>query len=187
MGQRSAIAPPTTTMTVDEFLTWSKTSPGRYELHDGSVQAMPSERAVHADVKFTVQAALKASIAAAGLPCRMLPDGMTVRIDKITAYEPDALVYCGERLLPDAIEVANPVNIVEVTSPSTADIDNSSEPVGYFSLPSVMHYLIVHPKQLPVIHHAQQADGTILTRLVGQGALTMSPPGMAISVDDLLD
>jgi hypothetical protein len=28
----------------------------------------------------------------------MLPDGMTVRIDETTAHEPDALVYCGERL-----------------------------------------------------------------------------------------
>ena len=52
-----------------------------------------------------------------------LPDGMTVRINDLTAYEPGALVYCGTKLAPRAIEVANPVIVVEVLSPSTRHVD----------------------------------------------------------------
>ena len=92
-------------MNVDEFLVWAEGRPGRHELFRGSVFAMTPERAVHAEVKFAVQTALANAIKAKGLPCRMLPDGMTVRIDDATAYEPDALVYCGPRLPPSALEV----------------------------------------------------------------------------------
>jgi hypothetical protein len=54
----------------------------------------------------------------------MLPDGMTVRVDETTAYEPDALVYCGTKLAPSAIVV------VEVLSPSTRRIDTSDKLAG---------------------------------------------------------
>ena len=61
-----------------------------------------------------------------------LPDGMTVRIDDVTAYEPDALVYCGTKLPPSAVEVPNPVIVVEVLSPSTRHIDLSAKLADYF-------------------------------------------------------
>ena len=38
--------------------------------------------------------ALENGIARAGLPCRVFPDGMTVRMSARTAFEPDALVVC---------------------------------------------------------------------------------------------
>jgi Uma2 family endonuclease len=110
-------------MTVDEFLTWAENQPGRYELYDGVVYAMTPERAVHAKIKFSVQVALANAIRARGLPCHMLPDGMTVRAAKDIAYEPDALVYCGAELPPSAIEVPNPVIVVEVLSRSTQNLD----------------------------------------------------------------
>jgi Uma2 family endonuclease len=62
--------------------------------------------------------------------------------------------------------VPNPVVVVEVASPSTRKIDASLKLKGYFSLPSVHHFLIVDPEGPPVIHHRRQADGTILMSLV---------------------
>ena len=61
----------------------------------------------------------------AGLPCHMLPDGASVRISRHVMHEPDALVYCGPELPDDAIEVPNPVILVEVASPSTRKIDDT--------------------------------------------------------------
>jgi len=46
---------------------------------------MDPESAGHAKIKFAVQSALAAAIRACGLPCHMLPDGMTVRIEDNTA------------------------------------------------------------------------------------------------------
>lgn len=172
-------------MNVDEFLAWAEAQPGRYELFRGSVYAMTPERAVHAEVKLAVQTALAEAIRGRQIPCRVLPDGMTVRIDDSTAHEPDALVYCGPRLAPSAIEVPNPVIVVEVLSPSTRHIDAQIKLAGYFRLPSVMHYLVIDPDKPLVLHHARNADGTILTRIVSDGTISLDPPGIEIALSDI--
>src|SRR5215510_9894733 len=128
-------------MTVDQFLAWADGQPGRYELHNGAIHAMSPESAGHADVKFAVQTALAAGIRVHRLPCHMLPDGMTVRVDDVTAYEPDALIYCGEKLASNSIVVPNPVVVVEVLSPSTRRTDAFAKLAAYFRLPGVEHYL----------------------------------------------
>ncbi|WP_329618800.1 MULTISPECIES: Uma2 family endonuclease [Methylobacterium] len=96
-------------MDVDAFLAWSATVPGRHELVDGEVFARAPERARHARVRFAVQSALDRGLRALGSSCEMLPDGVTVRIDARTASEPDALVDCGPRMDPDAVEAPPPV------------------------------------------------------------------------------
>jgi Uma2 family endonuclease len=176
---------PNRRMTVDQFLAWAESEEGRYELYNGQVYAMAPERSAHALMKFAVQAALADGIRKAGLPCIMYPDGMTVRITEKTAHEPDALVYCGSPLPRDALEVPSPVIVVEVLSPSTRRIDATKKLAGYFSLPSVHHYLIADPDGPPLIHHQRQGDGTILTRLVSEGALRLDPPGFEIAVGQL--
>ena len=92
---------------------------------------MSPEAALHAEIKGAITHCIGTRASRAS-PCRAMPDGMTVQIDETTAYEPDALVYCGERLAPTAIEVPNPIVIVEVLSPSTHRIDLGVKLVGYF-------------------------------------------------------
>ena len=173
---------PSGKLTVDEFLAWAEGRPGRYELFCGSIYARAPERAGHAKVKFAVQAVLAAAIDLARAPCHMLPDGMTVRIDKDTAHEPDALVYCGPEVPPHVVEIANPVIVVEVLSPSTRHIDAAAKLVSYIQVPSVHHYIIVDPEQRPTLHHRRQADGTFLTRIVAGGRLRLDPPGIGVDV-----
>lgn len=172
-------------MTVDEYLAWAEEHPGRYELLDGTVFAMPPEGAGHAEKKAAVHAALLAGIRARQLACHALPDGMTVRIDDTTAYEPDALVYCGPKLAPSALEVPNPLIVVEVLSPSTRHIDLSAKLADYFRLPSIAHYLIVDPEKPRIVHHARSAGDAILTRIVTAGGITLDPPGITFTMDDV--
>jgi Uma2 family endonuclease len=172
-------------MTVDEFLAWADRQPGRYELANGVVYAMSPEGAGHAKVKFAVQTALATGIRARGLPCHLLPDGMTVRVEDTTAYEPDALVYCGPELPPRAVEVPNPVILVEVLSPSTRRIDATVKLAGYFRLPSVAHNLIVDPYKRLIVHHARGTNDTILTRVVQAGRIVLDPPGLELAVEDI--
>ena len=115
----------------------------------------------------------------------MLPDGMTVRIDIATAYEPDALVYCGQEVAPTALEIPNPVIVVEVLSPSTRRVDTSAKVVGYFRLPSVAHYLIVDPTRPLILHHTRAAGEAIGTRIVREGIITLDPPGLELAVADV--
>jgi Uma2 family endonuclease len=170
---------------VDEFLAWAEGRPGRYELFRGEVYAMSPEVVGHTEVKGAVYVALLTAIRARGLPCHTLTDGPTVRIDSDTAYEPDALVYCGEKLPPTALEVPNPVIVVEILSPSTRRIDVSIKLSGYFRLPSLTHYLIVDPAQPSVVHHARGTGDAILTRIVTEGAITLDPPGLKLALSDI--
>jgi Uma2 family endonuclease len=172
-------------MTVDQYLAWARDTPGRYELVDGEICAMSPEAAGHAKVKFAVQMALLASIRNRQLSCHMLPDGMTVRVDQSTAFEPDALVYDGPELDGRAIEVPAPVIVVEVLSPSTGRFDATIKLAGYFKVASVAHYLIVDPGEPLVVHHARAQDGNILTRIVTKGAITLDPPGIEIALADI--
>jgi Uma2 family endonuclease len=176
---------PQARLTVDDYLTWAEGQPGRYELIDGIVHAMTPERAIHAKTKAAVHMALAAQIPQRALSCHALPDGMTVRISDTTAYEPDALVYCGAELPPSALEVPKPVIVVEVLSPSSRHIDAALKLPGYFTLPSVAHYLIVDPDKPLVIHHARGPGDAILTRIVRSGTIPLDPPGLDLPLSEI--
>jgi Uma2 family endonuclease len=172
-------------MTVDEFLGWAEGREGRWELLDGRPIAMSPERVAHAETKAEAWAALRHAVERAGAPCRAMPDGMTVRISARMAFEPDALVYCGERLPPGAIEVPSPVIVVEVLSEGTEARDHGVKLAGYFSLPSLAHYLILDPERRTAIHHKRGQGEVIETRIFNDGVLRLEPPGLEIPVRDL--
>lgn len=172
-------------MDVDEFLAWSRDRPGRYELVGGEVFAMSPQRARHARAKYRIQAALDRAISAAGLACEMLPDGMTVQVDAVTAYEPDALVQCGAPAADDSITATHPIVVVEVLSPGTQATDTGEKLGGYFRLGSVMHYLIVDPKKRLVIHHRRGEGDLIETRIVSSGSLNLTPPGLSLALSEV--
>jgi Uma2 family endonuclease len=171
-------------MTVDQFVPWAMAQPeGRFELVNGAVVAMAPERAAHARFKARIWRALDDQIHDRGLPCEALPDGMTVRIDEHTAYEPDAQVHCGERLADDAVIVPAPVIVVEVLSPSTATRDTGAKLADYFRVASLRHYLIVRTDQPTVIHH-RRGDGDVIdTRIATAGAVQLDPPGITLDLD----
>lgn len=171
-------------LTVDEYLDWAQEHPGRYELYNGSVYAMSPEGIPHAKVKLAIQFALAGAIRSTRLACHILPDGVTVRVDAKTAYEPDALVYCGPEI-ESGLEVPNPIIIVEVLSPSTRHIDTSFKLAGYFRLPSVAHYLIVDPIERFVLLHSRGSEDEVIGHIVREGSITLDPPGLTITMDEI--
>ncbi len=176
--------PATRRMTVAEFLRWAEGRPGRFELLEGRVVAMAPERAAHARVKGRVFRRLAEAVEDRGLPCEVYPDGMTVRVDEATAFEPDALVRCGPPLPDDALLVPDPLVVVEVLSPASERVDTGRKLEGYFRIDSVRHYLVVDPERRAVIHHAR-AEDEIRTRILREGELTLDPPGITVDVAGL--
>jgi len=167
--------------TTDEFLLWAEGREGRWELFDGVPAMMAPERARHAETKAAAFVALSDAIRRAGLPCRAYPDGMAVRIDRRSSFEPDASVICGKRPHPDALTLDDPVVVVEVLSPTTAAVDHGPKLAGYFSLPSVAHYLILDPDRRMVVHH-RRGEKEIETRVLTEGVASLDPPGFEVAV-----
>jgi Uma2 family endonuclease len=173
-------------MSVDEFLVWAEGRPERLELFDGVPVAMAPERVVHGDTKYRVAQAFDAAIGSAGLPCRFVLDSAAVRIDAHSSYQPDVMVYCGERAPGSAVLIDNPLIVVEVLSPGNAMKDLRDKFLGYFRVPSIHHYLIVDPDKRIVIHHARGED-SVATRIVTEGAVFLDPPKLTLSVDALFE
>lgn len=169
-------------MTVDAFLAWGATQPEwpRYELWDGELVMQAGESYAHGVRKFEVAVRLREAIARAGLRCRALGDGMLVRVDHHTSYIPDAMVRCGPDLPPADVIVTDPVIVVEIVSPSSENRDMVWKLEGYFSIPSVQHYLIVRAQDPVLVHHARAADGAFATRIVHRQPLRLDPPGIVL-------
>ena len=90
-----------------------------------------------------------------------------------------------KKLAPAALEVPNPVILVEVPSSSPRHLDASLKLAGYFRLPSVAHYLIVDPTQPSILHHARGERDTIITRVVTAGFIALDPPGIELAMADI--
>ena len=169
-------------MSADEFIAWSMEQPKgkRYELVAGRVVAMVGERLAHGRAKLRFARKLADAIEAAGLECEVFTDGMAVRIDETTVYEPDALLRCGSRLADDDVMILDPMIVLEVISPSSRSIDTGVKLTDYFRIASVRHYLIMRTESRTIIQHTRQADGTILTRIIADGMVSLDPPGIAL-------
>jgi Uma2 family endonuclease len=172
-------------MNADEFLTWAEGQEGRLELHEGAVVAMSPERVAHNDTKGQVFRTLWGAVERASAPCRVYTEGLGVRVGAGNLFEPDAIVACGPRPSAHALEITNPLIVVEVLSPSTAAIDHGPKLTGYFSLSSVEHYLILDPERRVVIHHKRGQGDIIETRILSEGSVRLDPPGLEAPVTEM--
>jgi hypothetical protein len=184
MAERAQVPGEGQSMSREAFRAWVMEQPkGRYERIDGIVVRMASEMRSHARIKFRVARLLEDAVLAAGLPCEVYPDGVTVQSGD-SDFEPDALMRCGPPLVGDGIDVPDPMIIVEVLSRSTGGIDNGKKLIAYFGIPTVRHYLIFQPDRPQVIHHRRMDDGDgILTRILPGGEIPLDPPGIALSIE----
>lgn len=171
-------------MTVNEFLSWAEQQPERWELFDGVPVAMSPERVIHGDTKYRAARAFDDAITKARVPCRFVLDSAVVRVDSRNTYQPDVLVYCGEPIAGNALEVPNPVIVVEVLSPGNAITDLRDKLQGYFRVASIAHYLIIDPDKRLVIHHTRDHDDVVGTRIITAGKIALDPPGLSLTVAD---
>jgi len=84
-----------------------------------------------------------------------------------------------------AVEVPNPLIVVEVLSRSTPHIDLSAKLADYFRVPSIAHYLIVDPEKPRLVHHARSEGDNILTRIITDGAVMLDPSGIRLTLADV--
>ena len=173
-------------MTSQDFLVWSESwnASERYELVSGEIVAMSPERNRHSLVKLDIAVALRQSVKSSKLNCTVFGDGATVVVDDNTVYEPDVTVMCGGNVDLDATTVSNPCILVEVLSPSTKGVDTGGKLAGYFSLKSVVHYLVVDPEKRQITVHTRN-DKDISTRIVNSGLLSFDSPDLTIKLDDM--
>jgi Uma2 family endonuclease len=174
-----------TPMTASDFMPWAEAREGRCELHEGLAKRITPERADQVRTKGEAFVALRSASRRAACECEVFGSGGAVQINERTIYAPDGAIVSGPRLPDNAILLLDPVIVVEVLSSSTAAIDHGRKLSGYFSLPSVQHYLILDPERRVAIHHKRGAGDAIETRVLTDGAAQLDPPGFEVAVEAL--
>jgi Uma2 family endonuclease len=175
-------------MTTEHFVLWAETrrDKAKWELFDGASHMQAAQTYGHVRAKFRLAKALDTAIVRAGLNAFVGVDGLVMKIDAATAYEPDVLVCGGPEMADSDIIAPNPIIAAEVLSPSSLKRDMSDKLAGYFRAPSIVHSLIVDPDEKRVIlHHQRAVNGLKPPRIVVEGDLTLDPPGLAFAVSEI--
>ena len=129
-------------MSVEEFLDFAERSEYSYEYIDGEPIKMTGGKLNHFDVISNILFELRLLLAETD--CRTLPNGVLVKVGDANLVSPDVIVVCGE---PDTESdtriLLNPILVVEVISPSSADHDRVVKRDFYGSVESIQAYMIV--------------------------------------------
>jgi len=97
-----------------------------------------------------------------GSRCQPFFGDIKVRVTKSVYYYPDVLVSCEENP-PDSYFRNQPILIIEVTSPSTDNIDRREKLLFYQQMPSVQEYAVVDQHTMNVEVHRRQPNGGWIT------------------------
>jgi Uma2 family endonuclease len=129
--------------TFADYLRYEAASRDKHEYVSGLILAMAGGTLEHGALASAVVIALGAQLR--GKRCRVFDSDARVRVQASgNAFYPDASVVCGALEVDgdDPDSMVNPVVLVEVLSPSTADYDLGDKLLDYQSIPSLRH--VVH-------------------------------------------
>lgn len=140
------VAPARQYFSFAEYLALEEIAAVKHEFLDGHVWAMAGGTPAHAAVAANVIALLSAQLR--GRPCRVFTSDLRIRVlaTGLGTY-PDVTVVCG-RLETDPADpqgntVTNPLVLVEVLSPSTAEYDRGEKLSHYQRIPSLGEVVLI--------------------------------------------
>ena len=149
-------------LTEKDYLALERTATHKSEFVGGEVFAMFGGSARHSRLVGRVFSKLDAQLE--GSPCAPFTSDLRVRTPLGDQFYPDVSVCCGSIQMPDGSKdvYSNPIVIVEVLSPSTANYDRGLKFVLYREIPSLSDYLIFHFDELHVEHYTRQPNNSWL-------------------------
>jgi len=147
--------------TLEEYFALEHAGDARYEYWDGDIVCMSGGSYAHGRIISNVHYRLSQKLE--GRDCQAFTGDIAMNTPSLRPYRyPDASVACGELKFENFRGVdalVNPVLIVEVLSPTTADHDRKEKFIAYQAIPSFREYLLVAQDGPQVIHHVRQPDG----------------------------
>ena len=150
-------------LTVEEYLAIERQAPCKSEYFNGEMFAMAGASRRHNLIALNIGAELRAQLQQR--PCEVYTSDMRVKISRTGLYTyPDVVVACDEPRFEDADvdTLLNPIVLVEVLLPSTADYDLGGKFEHYRTLPSLQAYLLVAQERCHVVHYTRQQNNTWL-------------------------
>jgi Uma2 family endonuclease len=150
----------TPTVPPDEYLVRERAAEYRSEYLAGEVRATTGASRKHDRIAMNLGALLHGQLR--GGPCEPFMSDMRVKVEGTGAYlYPDVVVACGASSLEDEHQdtLLNPVLVVEVLSPGTADFDHNGRWEHYRRIPTLTDYLLLSRAEPRVERYARQSEG----------------------------
>ncbi len=173
------------------YLASERESLEKHEYFNGEIFAMAGTSEEHANISSNINASLNFQLKKR--PCKSYQSDLRVHIPATGLYTyPDILVVCGKpELLEDAFldTLLNPVLIVEVLSPSTADYDKGTKFDHYRTIESLREYVLVWQDKKRVARYTKQENGSwILRDFIGEDAeVKLSSIDCQLAMEDIYD
>jgi Uma2 family endonuclease len=178
-------------LTPEEYLAFERESEIRHEYLDGKVFAMAGESLSHSRICVNLAGELRAKLK--GKPCEPLSPNMKVRTSTASLFSyPDVTVVCGEPIFHDLKKdvLINPLVIIEVLSPSTANYDRTRKFQRYrMGNETLTDYVLVTQEFAFVEHYVKQNDGNWVYASYGDVNLEVSIDsiGCILSLREIYD
>lgn len=138
MAEAADLAP----LSLEAFLAWEERQAERWERVGGVVRMMAGGTLAHDALALGVASVLRSKLR--GGPCRAHASNLKVVSPLGDVMYPDAFVRCGPAH-GTATFIGDPVLVVEVLSPGTAQHDLTRKRLAYKAIPSLRAILYVHP------------------------------------------
>ena len=145
-------------LTPQEYLERERAAETKSEYIGGDVLAMaggsPEHNAIASDALIALGRRLLSG------PCEAYNSDQRVRVRRPGPYfYPDASVVCGEATFDDEDCLTNPILIIEVLSPSTANYDRGEKFVHYRGMESLAEYVLIAQNEPLVEHYVRLESG----------------------------
>ncbi|MGI9050384.1 MAG: Uma2 family endonuclease [Rubrobacteraceae bacterium] len=153
-------AAPQEPLSIEEYLELELTSEMRHEYVAGEIHAHAGGTRRHGLISGNIFASLW-TIARDG-PCQVHTADRLLQASEDVFYYPDVMVVCLPEDEPgndEALFEDSPCLVVEVTSPSTENIDRREKLLAYRNITSLKAYLIVDQRELRVERHWRDESG----------------------------
>lgn len=177
-------------MTEAEYLAYDLAHEGRHEYYPpGDIVSMSGASEAH--VLISVNLLIALGVRLRGGPCRVYNADMRVRLDDTGAYVyPDVSIVCAPPVFTDTRppSLCNPAVVIEVLSDTTEGHDRGAKAAHYRHLPGLLAYVLVATRERRIEVYARQSDGSWrLTEAEGDGAVTLPPHGLGLSLAEVYE
>ena len=175
----------------EKYLEFERAAFEKHEYFDGEIFDMAGTSEEHANISSNINASLHFQLRKR--PCKSYQSDLRVHIPATGLYTyPDVIVVCGKpQLLEDTYldTLLNPILIVEVLSPSTADYDKGAKFDHYRTIESLKEYVLVWQDKKRVAHYAKQSGNSwILHDFIGDDAeIFLSSIDCTLIFEDIYD
>ncbi len=175
----------------ENYLAFERNALEKHEYFDGKIFDMAGTSEEHAAISSNINISLGIQIKKR--PCKSYQSDLRVHIPATGLYTyPDVIVVCGKPQLvkDDYLDtLLNPLLIVEVLSPSTADYDKGTKFDHYRTIESLKEYVLVWQDKKRVARYTRQNDESwVLRDFIGEEAeIVLSSVECTLTIEDIYD